>query len=242
MRMRKKPNLQPRMERCKDVLVSAPEALAGRWMADGSYSALRLEIGCGKGRFTAAVAENEKDVLFAAVERVEDALVVAMERICEAGLTNVRFLDADAKNLEEYFLPGEVSRIYINFCDPWPKSRDAKHRLTAPAFLRSYARLLPVGGEIHFKTDNRPLFDWSLEQMAAEGWELRETSYDLHANGVVGFMTDYEAKFHAEGIPINRVVAVRTEKTVCEGTPERLRNASLSDARGNQTAEEKPCE
>lgn len=230
------------MERCKEVLVDAPEQFAGHWKEDTGYSALRLEIGCGKGRFTAAVAENEKDVLFAALERVEDALVVAMERICEAGLTNVRFLAADAKNLEDYFKPGEISRIYINFCDPWPKSRDAKHRLTAPGFLRSYARLLPVGGEIHFKTDNRPLFDWSLEQMVSEGWELRDKNYDLHAGGVKGFMTDYEAKFHAEGIPINRVVAVRTAGTVYEGTPDRLRNASLSDARGNQPQEEKPCE
>ena len=242
MRMRKKPNLQPRMERCAHVMISAPEEKRGGWLSgNGKYSALHLEIGCGKGRFTAGIAAEMPDVLLAAIERVQDALVVAMERICKNRLENVLFLDRDAKNLEEYFAPGEISRIYINFCDPWPKSRDAKHRLTAPGFLRRYARLLPVGGEIHFKTDNTPLFDWSVQQMRAEGWELREWTHDLHANGPVGIMTDYEAKFYEQGMTINRVVAVRTAKTVCEGEPARLRNASLSDARGNQTQGENVC-
>ena len=240
--MRKKPNLVPRMERCARVMIASPEKMRGAWLDDTVFAALHLEIGCGKGRFTAAAAAAAPETLIAAVERVEDALVVAMERVCEAGLENVRFLDCDAKDLEAYFAPGEISRIYINFCDPWPKSRDAKHRLTAPGFLRSYARLLPVGGEIHFKTDNRPLFDWSVEQLEAEGWSLREQTNDLHAFGEQGFMTDYEAKFHAQGIPINRVVAVRTEKTVCEGVPARLRNASLADARANLTEENASCE
>ena len=133
----------------------------------------------------------------------------------------------------EMFAPGEVDRIYINFCDPWPKSRDAKFRLTAPAFLRSYADALPIGGEIHFKTDNAPLFDWSAGIFAEEGWEVKELTHDLHANGPVGIMTDYEAKFYAEGLKINRLVAVKTEKTktTAAGEPPRLRNAALSDAR-----------
>lgn len=234
MRMRKKPNLQPRMERCAHVMIFAPEEKRGCWRSGcDQYSALHLEIGCGKGRFTAGIAAAMPDTLLAAIERVPDALVVAMERICENGLENVLFLDRDAKDLEEYFAPEELSRIYINFCDPWPKSRDAKHRLTAPVFLRRYARLLPLGGELHFKTDNTPLFDWSLEQLRAEGWELRELTHDLHENGPVGIMTDYEVKFYERGMCINRVVAVKTATTICEGECARLRNASLTDARGN---------
>ena len=150
------------------------------------------------------------------------------------GLENVRFLDADAKLLKTMFDDGEVDRIYINFCDPWPKSRDAKLRLTSPVFLRLYGDLLPPGGEIHFKTDNTPLFDWSRARFEEEGWALREVTHDLHAQGTVGVLTDYEAKFCEQGMKINRLVAVKTEKTkgTAAGEVPRLRNASLTDARG----------
>ena len=235
MRMRKKPNLLPRMERAAAVLETEPEALRGAWLARyPGHSALHVELGCGKGRFTAETAAAHPEILLAAVERVPDAMVVAMERVTERGLTNVRFLDRDVSLLAELFAPGEAERIYINFCDPWPKSRCAKNRLTAPGFLRLYAALLPAGGEIHFKTDNLPLFEWSLEQFENDGWLLREVTNDLHGNGINGVMTDYEAKFHAEGVKINRLVAVRTAetKTTADGAPERLRNASLRDAKG----------
>ena len=127
-----------------------------------------------------------------------------------------------------------MDRIFINFCDPWPKSRDAKLRLTAPSFLRRYSDILPVGGEIHFKTDNAPLFDWSAERFKEENWEIRELTHDLHANGPVGIMTDYEAKFYADGLKINRLVAVKTANTpgTAAGPLPRLKNASLTDARG----------
>lgn len=235
MRMRKKPNLVPRMERTASVLISDPEAYPGLWRERfPGYSALHLELGCGKGRFTADTAELNPDILLVAVEKVADAMVVGMERVTARGITNVRFIDRDVLLLPQIFAPGEVDQIYLNFCDPWPKNRDAKHRLTAPAFQRLYADVLPVGGELHFKTDNAPLFEWSLEQFSAEGWELRELTRDLHADGICGVMTDYEAKFHAEGVKINRVVAVKTAatKTTADGEVPRLRNAALSDARG----------
>ena len=236
MRMRKKPNLLPRMERTAAVLVREPETLRGAWRETfPGYDALWLELGCGKGRFTADTAAENPSALLLAVEKVPDAMVVAMERCVERGLENVRFLDRDAALLPELFAPGEVDRIFLNFCDPWPKSRCAKNRLTAPGFLRLYADVLPEGGELHFKTDNLPLFRWSEEQLAAEGWLLREVTNDLHAGGVIrGVMTDYEAKFHAEGVKINRLVAVKTAETksTADGVPPRLRNASLSDAKG----------
>ena len=123
MRMRKKKNLIPRMDACGDWLIRDPAALRGRWrdLLPGAKE-LRLELGCGKGRFTAGTAAAEPDVLLIAVEKVPDAMVVAMERARDAGLRNVRFIDADAARLSEMFAPGEVERIYINFCDPWPKS------------------------------------------------------------------------------------------------------------------------
>ena len=214
--MRKKPNLIPRMEQCAAVLESAPEERRGRWLSDfPAFSQLHLELGCGKGRFTAEMAAQHPDILFAAVEKVPDAMVVAMERVCARELGNVRFLDRDAANLLEMFAPGEVSRIYINFPDPWPKKKQFKRRLTAPSFQKLYAEVLVPGGEIWFKTDNLPLFEWSVEELRAGGWELREVTNDLHGQGISGVMTDYESKFHAQGVKINRLVAVKREGTLC---------------------------
>ncbi len=211
MRMRKKPNLVPRMERCADVLEREPERRRGAWLTEfPGHRELHVELGCGKGRFTADMAEANPDVLFVAVERVPDAMVVAMERVCQRELQNVRFLDFDAAGCESVFAPGEVARLYINFPDPWRKTKQYKRRLTAPSFLKIYEHILKPEGEIWFKTDNSPLFEWSLEQFTAEGWTLSELTRNLHASGAVGCMTDYEAKFHAEGVPINRVVARKT--------------------------------
>ena len=241
MRMRKKPNLIPRMERCAAVLVEKPEECKGRWKeAFPGYSALHLELGCGKGRFTCGQALSEPEALLLALEKVPDAMVVAMERVTAQNIPNVRFLDRDAGLLGEIFAPGELERLYINFCDPWPKSRDAKLRLTSPGFLRRYADVLPVGGEIWFKTDNAPLFAWSIGQFEAEGWELRNVTDDLHAQGPVGVMTDYEAKFYEQGVKIHRLEAVRSEatKTTADGEVPRLRNASLRDARGCEESRE----
>ncbi len=210
MRMRKKPNLIPRMERAGAVLESAPEQLRGRWLESAEhYSKLFVELGCGKGTFTCRTAAAEPEALLLAVEKVPDAMVVAMERACEAELKNVRFLDVDAVRLTELLAPGEADRLYINFCDPWPKKKQFKRRLTAPAFLKLYQEVLKSGGQVHFKTDNLPLFDWSEEQFLAEGFQLSEVTRDLHANGPVGIMTDYEAKFYGEGKPICRLVATK---------------------------------
>jgi Predicted S-adenosylmethionine-dependent methyltransferase len=176
------------------------------------------------------------DSLLVAIEKEQNAMIIALERAKKAELNNIRFVDADVAGITEMFDKGEVSRIYVNFCDPWPKSRDAKFRLTAPSFLRKYADVLELGGEIQFKTDNAPLFDWSIEQFKNEGWELPRITYNLHEKGPNGIMTDYEAKFYAEGMKINALTAVKNEKTkvTTDGEVPRLRNAALSDARGHQ--------
>lgn len=167
-----------------------------------------MEIGCGKGTFTVETARQNPKVLMLAVERVADAMVMAMEKARAAELKNVFFLCADAAHLEEYFAPGEADRIFLNFSDPWPSKRHSRRRLTHAGFLLSYRRVLAPGGEIHLKTDNRPLFDWSMTQFPAAGFAVTDLTHDLHARGVQGIMTDYEAKFAAEGVPINRCVAV----------------------------------
>ena len=131
MRMRRKKNLIPRMEACADWLIREPQTLRGHWrsLLPGAQ-ALRVELGCGKGRFTCETAAAEPEVLFVAVERVPDAMVMAMERARDLGLRNVFFVDADAAGLPDFFAPGEVDRLYINFCDPWPTKRHAKRRLS----------------------------------------------------------------------------------------------------------------
>lgn len=212
MRMRKKKNLVPRMEACDACWIRRPEEHRGRWreLMPGARE-LRVELGCGKGRFTAETAKAEPDVLLIAVEKVPDAMVVAMERVRDAGLTNVFFIDADAALLPELFAPGEVDRIYVNFCDPWPSKRHAKRRLTHGNFLKLYRQVLKMGGQIHFKTDNQPLFEFSVEELPQFGFELSEVTRNLHENGPVGVMTDYEAKFHELGQPINRCVGTMVD-------------------------------
>ena len=239
--MRRKPNLEPRLEKCAAVTVENPQEYRGRWRESfGGFKAVHVELGCGKGRFTADVAASAPELLLVAIERDPSALVMAMELALSRGLSNVRFILGDVGTLGEVFAPGEVGRIYLNFPDPWPKSRDAKLRLTAPNFLRRYATVLAEGGELQFKTDNTPLFDWSAEQFSAEGWELRDFTHDLHANGLVGILTGYEAKFVAQGLKINRLDAVKTAatKTLASGEVPRLRNASLCDARGYEESVE----
>ena len=208
MRMRKKKNLIPRIERCACYQIKNPYERKGRWrelMPDARE--IRVELGCGKGRFTAETAKSEPDVLFLAIERVPDAMVVAMERAAREKLKSVWFIDADANQLPEFFERGEVARIYINFCDPWPKSNQAKRRLTHGNFLRLYRAVLPCGGQIWFKSDNEKLFAFSVEEIPRFGFELGEVTDDLHAHGPVGVMTDYEAKFFEQGVPIHRLVA-----------------------------------
>ena len=212
MRMRRKKNLGPRMEACAAWQIKDPKALRGNWrsLMPGAKE-LRLELGCGKGRFTCQTAAANPEILFVAVERVPDAMVMAMEKARDMGLNNVFYVDADAALLPEFFAPEEVDLIYINFCDPWPPKRHAKRRLTHRNFLKLYREVLKEKGQIHFKTDNAPLFEFSVLEFPEAGYDLEEVTRDLHANGVCGIMTDYEEKFHNLGTKINRCVGIKGE-------------------------------
>ena len=210
MRMRKKPNLIPRMERCARFLIREPSSYRGHWrQLKPDAKEIRLEIGCGKGRFSAETAQRNPDVLYIALERVPDAMVIAMERSMEKGLDNIFFIDGDAAKLRAYFAPGEVDLLYINFCDPWPGLKHARRRLTHEQFLVLYRGILREGGQIHFKSDNRDLFEWSLFQFPKAGFILSEVTRDLHGQGINGVMTDYEEKFYQMGTPINRCVGTK---------------------------------
>lgn len=212
MRMRKKKNLVPRMERLAHLWEKEPCAQRGHWRERmPECTDLRLEIGCGKGTFTVETAAAHRSALFVALEREADCIVMAMEKAERLGLTNVVFVCDDAARLSEMFAPGEVDLLYINFPDPWPSKRHAKHRLINETFLRSYRSILPMGGEIHFKTDNSPLFEFALTQFPRSGYALSEVTRDLHADDPAVIMTDYEARFSAQGAKINRCVGTVAE-------------------------------
>jgi tRNA (guanine-N7-)-methyltransferase len=196
------------MERCAALRELEPERLRGGWLREfAGYDDLFVELGCGKGLFTASSALKAPNIFFAALERSADAQIVALERALALGLRNIRFITRDARDADLFFGDGEAGRIYINFCDPWPGARRAKRRLTAAGFLDIYRRILRPGGEIHFKTDDVPLFEFSLRQFESRGFTLSEVTRDLHAEAAVEPMTDYEQKFHSEGVKICRCVA-----------------------------------
>ncbi len=208
MRMRKKPNMPQRIKKCSGVHISDPIKFRGKWLAEfPDYHALHLEIGCGRGRFTTETAISVPEVLVIGLERVPEALITGMERAVRENIPNIRYLIGDASELNSFFAPCEADRIYLNFCDPWPNNGHRKRRLTYGSFLSIYKEILHPDGEIHFKTDNDALFEFSLEQFTEYGFELSEVTRDLHAGGPVGIMTDYELKYFGQGVSINRCVA-----------------------------------
>ena len=205
MRMRKKKNGVERMNACSDYLVKSREDID----SFSENQPLMVEIGCGKGAFILEIAKRYPDNKFIAMERVHDVALLAVEKIKAAGLENVRVLVANASDLREYFNEGQVLRIYLNFSDPWPKSRYYKRRLTYRDYLKIYKFILCDGGEIFFKTDNRNLFDFSLGEFSEAGFEMRALTYDLHNSEYEkdNIHTEYEDNFSAKGFTINRVEA-----------------------------------
>jgi len=200
--MRKKPNLAARMEKCAHLLVKEPEALRGRWLDELGFSELHIELGCGKGRFTVETAKAATDVFFVALEKTADAMIIALERAASDDLRNLRFINGFADDIPDFFAPGEAAKIYLNFCDPWPSNKHAKRRLTGRRFLELYRQVLRPGGEVHFKTDNLRLFEFSLCELKSCGFKTIEISHDLHKNGPVGVLSDYELKFYDQGTAI----------------------------------------
>ena len=185
---------------------------AGRTFSRGERP-LWVELGTGKGQFIAGLAAQHEDVNIIGIELQRGVLYYAGQKVAAAELANVRLVEGDISELLDVFAPGEVDRFYLNFCDPWPKARHAKRRLTHRGFLEKYATLLAPQGEIHFKTDNHDLFYFSIEEFQALGWTLRDVTDDLHQNEPAeNVRTEYEQKFSAKGQPIYRLVAVVPER------------------------------
>lgn len=209
MRMRKKKHRNERIENCGEIVIREPFP-KGKWnTVFGNENKICLEIGCGKGRFITETAKNNPDVNFIAIEKNMDVALLAMEKAQALGLENIRFICDNADLLEEIVLPGECSRIYINFCDPWHKTKHAKRRLTHRRYIEVYKKLLPAGGEIYFKTDNKKLFEFSLNEFCDMNIKLKNISLDLHAKPCEwNVMTEYEQQFSEQGMPIYRLEAV----------------------------------
>ncbi|MBP3580208.1 MAG: tRNA (guanosine(46)-N7)-methyltransferase TrmB [Clostridia bacterium] len=209
MRMRKKKNAQSRMSACADIMIQNPTVLKGKW--DELYGKGRqifLEIGCGKGSFITQLAKQNPDNFYIALEVVPDVIMLAMEKAIKENISNVKFMCFDAKNLCEVFMDGELAGIYLNFSDPWPKNRHFKRRLTYIAFLEIYKKIIKNGGNIFFKTDNRPMFDFSLVQFNEAEIELCQVCTDLHNSmwEKGNIHTEYEDNFSSKGFCINRLV------------------------------------
>lgn len=209
MRARKKKHGAERLAACDKFFIHAPQSLKGNWKnVFENDNPIYVEIGCGKGRFITESAKLHPDVNYIGIERVPDIIMLAGEKLMREELKNVRLIMADAEKLSEYFEKGEIDRIYLNFSDPWKKARQAKRRLTYHSFLASYKSVLAEKGTVEFKTDNRPLFDFSVEEMQTYGWELSQVCYDLHQSEYEkdNVHTEYEDNFSAKGFTINRLV------------------------------------
>ena len=197
-------------------VVHEEETRAGSWHdIFGNDHPIHIEIGMGKGRFLMELAAKNPDINYVGIEKYSSVLIRALEKMSEmeTPFANIRFVRMDAEAITKVFGAGEVDRIYLNFSDPWPKARHARRRLTSGTFLDRYAKILPPGGNLEFKTDNTELFRFSLEEIREkEGWRLDKYTYDLHRNDEMNqgnIMTEYEEKFSSLGNPINKLIATR---------------------------------
>ncbi len=199
------------MEACKGLLIEDFYSYRNDLKkVYGDDKPLHIEIGCGKGKFITELAQTNPHIHYIAIEKNLDVLVLAMEKVQAAGLTNVRFVAGDAGVLSDFETQSRCEVIYINFCDPWKKSRQAKRRLTHANFLDIYKKILTPGGKVRFKTDNQPLFEFSLNSFADYGLRLKNITLDLHNSpwNEGNIRTEYETLFSEKGQPIYSCEAI----------------------------------
>ena len=205
-----------------DVIRKHPIAIKNETEKKGQWNKvfendnpIHIEIGMGKGQFLLTLAKQNPNINYIGIERYSSVLLRALEKFDTEefmGLQNIRFICMDAFELPEVFSLGEVAKIYLNFSDPWPKSRHANRRLTSTRFFGQYDKVLAQNGVVEFKTDNRPLFEFSLEQVEEAGWRLLAHTFDLHNDEAMNegnVMTEYEEKFSSMGNPIHKLIATR---------------------------------
>ncbi len=194
--------------------VKEPEKMKGLWRKEvfGNDNKIHIEIGMGKGRFLMDMAALHPDINYVGIEKYSSVLIRAIQKQEQLLLPNVIFIRMDAENICDVFAPSEVDRIYLNFSDPWPKDRHAKRRLPSREFLKRYDKILVPDGVVEFKTDNKDLFDFALEEVEPAGWTLDAVTRDLHNDPVMNegnVMTEYEERFSSMGNPIYKYIVSR---------------------------------
>ncbi|MBJ8349248.1 tRNA (guanosine(46)-N7)-methyltransferase TrmB [Streptococcus zalophi] len=209
MRVRRRKGAQEHLENHPNYVVLKPEDSKGQWAkVFGNNNPIHVEVGSGKGRFITGMAEKNPNINYIGIDIQMSVLSYALDKVLASQLPNIKLLWVDGSELTNYFEKGEISLLYLNFSDPWPKTRHEKRRLTYKSFLKTYEMILPEHGEIHFKTDNRGLFEYSLASFSQYGMTLKQVWLDLHASDYEqNVMTEYEEKFSNKGQVIYRVEA-----------------------------------
>ncbi|HEP1343930.1 tRNA (guanine-N(7)-)-methyltransferase [Streptococcus pyogenes] len=209
MRVRKRKGAEEHLANNPHYVILSPEDAKGRWHdVFGNDRPIHIEVGSGKGGFITGMALKNPDINYIGIDIQLSVLSYALDKVLASEVPNVKLLRVDGSSLTNYFEDGEVDMMYLNFSDPWPKTKHEKRRLTYKDFLDTYKRILPEHGEIHFKTDNRGLFEYSLASFSQYGMTLRQIWLDLHASNYEGnVMTEYEEKFSNKGQVIYRVEA-----------------------------------
>ncbi|MDO5131765.1 MAG: tRNA (guanosine(46)-N7)-methyltransferase TrmB [Eubacteriales bacterium] len=201
-------------------VIQKPETLRGSWKSVfQNENPLHLEIGTGKGRFIMQMAQEHPEINYIGIEKYSSVLLRCLEKQEELQLRNLIFVRGDAELINTWFADGEIDRIYLNFSDPWPKERHARRRLPSADYLRRYDRILAQDGEIEFKTDNRGLFDFAVEETAQSSFAITQITYDLHNDPVMNegnIMTEYEEKFSKKG---NRICKYILRRKGATGNP-----------------------
>ncbi|WP_257351572.1 tRNA (guanosine(46)-N7)-methyltransferase TrmB [Pseudalkalibacillus decolorationis] len=210
MRLRNKPWAQDKIDHYSKIVVPNPENWKGRWKeVFGNDNPIHIEVGTGKGQFICGMAERYPDINFIGIERQKSIIVSAIDKVADTELDNIHLMNINAIDLKDYFALNEVQRVYLNFSDPWPKNRHEKRRLTFETFLNAYETILIPKGEVHLKTDNQYLFEYSLYSFSKYEMLIQNISLDLHRSAWSGnVMTEYEEKFSAIGNRIYRCEAV----------------------------------
>ncbi len=194
-------------------VVHEPQNRKGKWQeVFGNSNPVQIEIGMGKGKFLHTMAKLHPEINYVGIEKYSSVLLRAVQKMEEDTLPNLKFIRMDAEDITEVFEKGEVDKIYLNFSDPWPKDRHAKRRLPSRQFLARYHEILKVDGRLEFKTDNRDLFDFAVEELPEAGWKTEVITYDLHHEEELmegNVMTEYEEKFSSMGNPICKYIIYR---------------------------------
>lgn len=196
-----------------NFVIHEPEKEKGKWQQifQNDYP-IHIEVGMGKGKFIYEMAKTHPDINYIGIEKYSSVLLRAIQKMEGEPLPNLLFIRMDAENIADVFAKEEIDRIYLNFSDPWPKDRHAKRRLPSKEFLTKYDRFLKKDGLLEFKTDNRGLFDFAVEELPGAGWNLLKITYDLHHDEEMlqgNIMTEYEEKFSSMGNPIYKYIISR---------------------------------